>query len=522
MAHALFWPVLVFLIVGFGIQLCNVKFPQAFVRLVWLVTQSIMIATLIILFVDVIYYLIVPGYFDHVEENIASVAAFWKFGNPLYHAVDSANQYALLYGPLAAVINAGFQVGRLDIFFVSKLPGIMSFFVGWLLLAILLWRKSDWSFAKKVTLLAVYAAILIYNEDMSFWNRPDSYILLFAIAALFIVEVETSTWRVAVMTGVLAGLASAGKIHAAGAILPLVVYYCERVRPKNVAMPAIVFLFAASIAAGFWFLLPGISLSNYLAVLHHASAHGLKVRQFLVNVSFILPPIVFLILVGFHRKFPWTFSVLALMCLLTSLVASKAGAGAYHLLPYLPLLLYFGALAESELEPKSKQNARTFALCCFLGIFTQVPKEQKDIMRFWHRQPKTSEHLQDLRTLELKYPGPKTMAPTDDDNYDLMQLTPELVAKGGRLFLDSPQIMDLVLGGGQLPEATYQALLKCEIPEFVLPSKGEPWAMTDWYSRTPLYPDRLRTVFNASYEKIDTVGVFALYRCKQNLPLGQN
>lgn len=514
MLHTLFLPILVLLIVGFGLEKAPIRWPESLTRFAWYFVNVMMIATLAVLLINVVYYLMIPGYFDLIEENIAAVAAFWRHGNPLYHTVNSGNQYSLLYGPLPTLTSALFQKLNGDILFLSKLPGVLSFFIGGLLWITLVWRQRNWNSAKKMIVLAIFSAVLIFFDNIVYWNRADSYILMFTIVALFVVETQSSIWQMAVMTGILAGLASAGKIHAAGAIFPLVVYYFEKNGIQKVALPLALFGAVALISTGFWFFLPNVSLANYLSILKQASGHGLEFSLFTKNLTFVLPGFVFLGFTGFHRKYPWTMSILTFMCLLTAIVASKAGAGAYHLLPFLPALLYFGALSEEELFSQSKKTAQIFAGCCFLGIFTQLPKEEKGMIRFWLTQPKMVVDMHDLETLEQKYPGPKSMAPTDDGNFALMQLTPKLIENGGRLFVDSPVVMDLVQGHGQLPEATYQTLVKCEISEFILPSKGLPWTNSTWYTGKELYPERLRAVFNANYEKIDTVGAFSLYRCK--------
>lgn len=517
MLHTLFWPLLVFLSVAMGIQKLRIRFPSSLVNAGAWLTRAAMWVMMAALLISAVYYVFIPGYFDHIEENIAAAGAFWRHGYPLYHSMDSADRYTLLYGPLPFVLNGWFQSLPIDIFVASKLPGVLCLVAGFILFASLVIRRKEWSWNKKILLLALYSGIMVYNEDMSYWDRPDSFLIFFAIAALVVVETISSTWKVALLTGILAGLSSAGKIHGAGTLIPLLVYFLEMQKPKNFLGPVLGFGAAYLLATGFWFLLPGIDLTNYVSTLREASGHGLKLDLFLSNVTSLLPLFAFLVLTRFYRFLPWTFSALSLMFLLTAIIASKAGAGPYHLLPYVPVFLYFCGLAETHVESSSREFAHLFAICYFLGISTQVPKQQKAMIRFWLQQPAILQNVEDLRNLEQSHPGPKAMAPSDDESYGLMQLTPELVSRGGRLFLDGPSVMDFVLGGGHLPEATYQAIAGCEIPEFILPSKGEPWSMTDWYSRQPLYPERLRTVFNAAYEKVDTIGAFSLYRCKQTM-----
>ena len=43
---------------------------------------------------------IYPGYLEHVEPSIASVAYIFRYGAPLYHALDSVQRYAFPDGPM--------------------------------------------------------------------------------------------------------------------------------------------------------------------------------------------------------------------------------------------------------------------------------------------------------------------------------------------------------------------------------------------------------------------------------------
>lgn len=521
MTHTFFAPILVSLIAGF---LCQkyVSIPSRLVRLFWSGTQIVMCATVVVLLIDALVYLGVPTYFDHAEENVAAVAAFWLKGHPMYHTIDSPNQYAILHGPLGMLINAFFQRWGGDVLITSKIPGVLSLFISFLLFASLLRKKEELDFQRRLIILAIYASILIFYENMSYWDRPDPYLLLFSIMTLIVVETFSSVILVAVLVGILAGFSSAFKIHCASYFIPPLIYFIETHKPKKLWIALLLFTVTAIFASSIWFLLPGIDLANFMAVLRRSSTHGLSLSEFCRNLSFLLPFISFLLLTKFHHKHPWTFSSLSLMSFIVSIFASKLGAGAWHLLPFLPAFLYFGGLSETELSSVPRKMAKTFAICCFVGIFSQMLKEQKSMIRFWSSRADMVQNLQDLRLLEQEYPGPKTMGVTDPENYGLMKLTPELVAKGGRFFLDTPSVMDLIQGHGELPEATYQTLLNCEIPEFIMPSKGSPWTTENWYTSQPMYPERLRIVFASRYEKVDAVGAYALYRCKETAPRAQN
>ena len=84
------------------------------------------------------------------------------------------------------------------------------------------------------------------------------------------------------------------------------------------------------------------------------------------------------------------------------------------------------------------------------------------------------------------------------------------------MLVDMPAMMDFRLAHIKTPEATYNALATCEVRDFILPVTGKPWtALTVYHSYTTIFTPRFRKIFAEHYKKIDSIGLFALYRCSE-------
>ncbi len=522
-------PLVLFTAIAFSLQ--NKTWSPATVRISKAILYVLMGATIVVLASNAIRYLSTPGYFEYGEENIASVAAYWLRGHPIYHSLANADRYSLLYGPLPTLINALFQKTGWDVFFASKLPGVLSLILTLILMGALVRRNREWPLLKKMVILATFAAILIDFYNASFWDRPDAFILPLTVLSLLLAETPSSqtsssgalSFLLAAVFGIIGGCLANCKINACVDVIPSFVFYLERKNPRNkIGLIAVFCLMAA--ATGFaFFLIPGVSLKNFLAILFLAT-HELNFKLFRDNIIFLLPFAAIFILSGFQARYRGTFYALAGTLSATVILACKTGSGLYYFMPFLPLLFYFAAVGEETLVKKRTSQLRRFAVCCFLGMFWMVPQYEGRYLAFFNGRGKRAvADLRDLRKIEKKYPGPKSMGVTDKGvdyrNYDLFYLTPELVSRGGRMLVDMPSIMDFHLAHVKIPEATYQALGSCEVREFVLPATGKPWtAGSIYHHQTALFTRKFRKLFAEHYKKIDTIGPFALYKCSKSGP----
>ncbi len=510
-------PIVLFTIVGFALQ--KMEWSPAVARISKSVLLFLMSAAVLALAINGIRYLLTPAYYNLGEENVAAVAAYWLRGHPIYQSLTSADRYSLLYGPLPTLINALFQKFGSNVFFASKLPGVLSLFLTLLLMMALIFRKRGWSLSKKLIILSTFAAFLIVYFNISFWDRPDSYEFWLTLLGLLLADSEGPEFRTAIVLGVIAACLANCKANALLTVIPLFAFYLERRQPSKMRRLVGAFTVAMAAAGLVVFLIPGVSLVNYLSILILAAHQPFSRDLFCNNVVFVLPLFALLWLADFSKRYRATFYVLAICIALTIIAASKVGAGRHHLLPFLPLFFYFAAISEELLMPARRTHLRRYAVCCFLGMFWLVPQFEGRMLNFYrHHGEQAVRDLQDLQTLEKKYPGPKSMGMTDFgasySNFDLYYFTPELVRRGGRLLVDIVAMIDFRKAGLKMPAATYQALANCDVRDFVLPATGKPWVVYSTFRYHPaIFPKKFREIFSKNYKRIATVGPFALYRC---------
>ena len=195
--------------------------------------------------------------------------------------------------------------------------------------------------------------------SVSFCIRPDSTQLLMAGAALVAVVTGnrnvTAAIALGVATGVLANLKITGPLYALPAFAVLI---ADRRRAAAV-LAAVV---GAGITAAPFVVYSNVSLANYLHWTATSAANGLvffTLRQNIEWALFLLVPLAAGLL--WPPASPgerWLRGSLVASMMAVVLVASKPGAGVYHLLPFVPAILYATALTWRGMRPEQARDAR--------------------------------------------------------------------------------------------------------------------------------------------------------------------
>jgi hypothetical protein len=114
-----------------------------------------------------------PHFFDNAEPVIPAVGWLFHAGRPVYHALDSPERYAHIYGPFAFIAH-GWALGLLGPGIrVSKGLGAAAGLAS-LVLVYLLARRHVRRMPAFV-LSGICALLLLLFRHYSFWTRPSLF-----------------------------------------------------------------------------------------------------------------------------------------------------------------------------------------------------------------------------------------------------------------------------------------------------------------------------------------------------------
>ncbi len=473
-------------------------------------------------------YLAYPGYLDHAEAMVASVAWLLDRGEPLYHALDAPERYTILYGPL--LYEAGHAVMALlgPSLWASKLPGALAL-TATLGAAGLALHRGGRPWRETLAPLGLLAFLLLYFLQYSFWNRPDPAILaLSALAAWLALGGEGASRSPApraLALGLLGGLLLHLKAHAAVYAAPWALFYLlDAGRPLRVVA-------AGALGAAAGLLLPllpaGISLPAYLAWLQAAVGHGLSLELLVLDLalgSALLVPLA--LLAG--RAWPvlgWPDRALVLSfglaVLAVCLVAAKPGSGPHHLMPFLPGALVLGDRLLRRQSPGRAPAAlrlrvRTGLLLLVLAFLPAVAVNSVFVLANLGQVTALREARGEIESALARHPG-RTLAMGygGEASYHKTALRPLLVFAGQPYLLDAVAMMDMKKSGLALPDTTLRALSGCRFDLWLIPAGEAPFSKRDFYSGAALFDDALVEAFREAYARVEAGRHFDLWACRR-------
>jgi len=444
-----------------------------------------------------ILYLVYPNYLDHVESTIAVLGHVLARGDALYPMPDEYPYHGIIYGPALAEIQEIFQTARINTMFSSKMPGVIAFACT----IFILLRLNRLSFARGYLLyLTPYALML-------FWDRGEPFLLLLVSSGLLLGENGNLRKYRPLLFGILAGAASAIKLHAALYVLSA---YLAVTLAEGVALSSLLMFGIASAISFLTFFAPGnVSLLSFVQYVKLAGHHGLTLSLWLTNAGFL----VFLLfpVVAVARGGKTTAAVkrnLALIVaieLIVTVVGAKPGAGPHHLLPFIPV----NAFLIQRLHPGIPVAADRLTKFIYasllipgvLAICWLVPTMVKHWSEFGLARSEISR-------FELQYPD-LVMGVSDLKEYPYTYL---------RALLRSPQIdysafMDLAFSGVRDDELV-RALDTCKIEHLLMPNQGAPLSVTNLYNDLPLFSNDVRRAFAVHYSLEATGKILSVYTCR--------
>jgi Dolichyl-phosphate-mannose-protein mannosyltransferase len=458
-------------------------------------------------------------YADAAEPTIAAVAALFDAGRPVYHAIDSAERYAHIYGPLAFII-PGWCLSLLGGSIIgSKAPGAAAGLLSIAAMFALVHRTGERR--RGLVLAGLFAALCLAFQHVSFWNRPDSYELLAASAAMLAAVRARGDGLAGVLLGVAAGVLVGLKMTGPVYALPAFAVLAAQSRMRAIGLAALTALIVAVLP---FVLYDNVTFSNYLTWLRASARNGLQFSTLKQNVEWALFLLIPLVPSFVRHRDPverWLHGSLAVGMALIALAASKPGAGPYHLLPFVPAVAYAVAVrsrpggAAAPADGWHRSGVAGYATSCAVIAFLQMSY----LVWSTTRTPGTA-LAADVRRVVAAHPSARIEMGYSAQNEAFSYVRPILVFHQREYLFDAPAIQEHQLSRVELPDASIRAVESCRATVWLIPRGGEPFSLRNRYPLTGqalLFPDSVRAAFRKAYVHTANTEFFDLWTCRDHV-----
>lgn len=454
-------------------------------------------------------------FFDNAEPTIPSVAWVFHGGRPLYHALTAPERYAHIYGPYAFLPHAWALALAGPAIRVSKAVGAFASLIALLAVGILARRRSDG--VRAALIAGGVAAVFLSFRNYAFWTRPDPLLVLSVAVCLWFAALD----RASIWTDLLAGAAAGfgwglkftGPLYT---LVPLGLIALRRGRARTLPAVAI----AIAVAAAPFVASTNISFTNYLAWIAASGRTGLLFATLRANMEWTLFLTAPLLLVSFTSRVfdpendaEWrTLTALLLLGLAgVSVAAAKPGAGAYHLLPFAPVIAYLVACRATvfRLHPERRAPlAAWFAVALAIAFVQQV-----HFVRTVHDRAAIGD-ADEIARFADSHAGIVDMGYGATES--LSRERPILVFRNNSYFLDQPAVREEELQGIRMPASTVEDLTRCRVDVWLIPRGESPFSGVNGYAAValhPLYSDAFRSAFLQTHRLVESTAHFDAWRC---------
>jgi hypothetical protein len=474
---------------------------------------------LVAYFGSAIWYASDPHFFDNAEPTMAAVGWLFHVGQPVYHAIDSAERYAHVYGPMAFMLQ-GFVLGAVGpSIAVSKALGAVAGLASVALVYAALQLHAPRR--RAIVLTGVYALLLLVFRHYSFWTRPDS-LQVMAVSASLLLAARARGYAallaVGIASGVLWDLKFTGPLYS----LPIFVLLHRRTGWTGVFVSAAT---GVVVAMAPFVAYDNVSLGHYVAWLRLSAQTGILLSTLRQNLEwaayFSLPLLISYYALPRDRRptgTEWRNMLLALLVGVAGVViaAAKPGAGPYHLMPFLPVILFLVAWnmahvpEDGSTDPVVPHAAIAFALT---ALVLAAANQAQLVSTMAERR--TRGELEDVERFAREHAGVIAIGYGETEALSLER--PALVFRSGVYLLDQPAVREHQLAGLEVPQATIDALAACRVDYWLIPKGEAPFAGRNSYTSMllrPLFPDGFRRAFNAAHTRVETTTYFDVWRCR--------
>jgi hypothetical protein len=464
-------------------------------------------------FFSVSAYFVFPNYYDQLEPLIASLGAYWRQGHALYTSLDSPYRYSSIYGPLPFVVNAVFQGLPLPVIEASKIPGVVNLIITVSCVAILA-RQLHVKRQEFLLFVGCFVAALLGFKNTAYWSRGDSYMLAGVSCVCLASELCQQNRRLIfyLVLGFFAGLCCAAKIFSGFLFLPLLVFFIER-DSRNGSLAGLTLSVLVGIFAGLsLFTLPGISLPSHLEWLQVYGSHPLQLYLFSRNLTYMIPFFLLIWISGFGPRYRSTFFATFGVGIIICTFGSILGAGAYHCLPFLPVLFYFCLIGFKQCESIHLKLAEVVGAGLIFAIFYFCVAEQRSVGQFFLRYNEELAWRKDLENILDKYPGSMAMGYAANHKFDRTFFRPLVITARHRLLIEPMPMMDMIESKITMPSSTISAIQNCDVDYYVLPKSDQPWGLqSDFGPMT--FNAQFVSAFQKAYVSLEQTAEYTVYGC---------
>jgi hypothetical protein len=456
-------------------------------------------------------------FFDNAEPTIVSIAWIYQLGYPLYHMVDSAERYAHIYGPVTFIVHGAALAWIGPSIQVSKMVGVtaglasMAFVFG----AIRRYCPT----ARSIILTGVYALLLLTFRNYSFWTRPESLQLLAVSVALYFAEARQrpgSLLAVSIASGLLWNLKLTGPLYS----LPVFAVLTRRFGARSALFAVVA---ATAVALAPFALLSNVSLNNYMTWVRLSGHTGLllsTLRQNIEWAAFLCMP---LLLARFVRSEPSCDEALGRALpatLLTGIsgvivAAAKPGAGAYHLLPFIPTIMYLLGRRAAAWRFEITDRFAPKAVVAYVLVLLLLGTAQQAQLITTMRSRRSVHDAEDLVRFLSTHPGTVEMGYGRTEELSLLR--PMLTFRNDSYLIDQPAVREHQLQGVEVPHTTIEAVAQCHVNYWLVPKGEAPFSGVNSYAAVflrPLYPAQLRDAFAATHVLVGRTEYYDVWQCR--------
>ena len=463
-------------------------------------------------------YLAYPGYADHTEPSVAALS--WRLleGHPVYHGLEAPDRTGIPYGPLSygihAVIFALFG-GSLA---TGKLAGLAAA-ISAPLFFLIGWRCWGLVYASAASLLASGFVLLLI--PFSIWNRPDPFIVLFVVIALWVMssaDREKPEWTRTLIIAIAGGMAVSLKVHAGIYFVPIAFLHCYgrgfthffSLCLAGAAVALAPFAFSAFSLADYtvWFSLQAAGKA------FSPEAYGPVLKKALL---YLIPALVFfpaLKSTGKGEKIYFLSYIAGILVLIP--LAARPGGGHYYLYPFFPLAIDMTLRFSGNSRYKRFSTTILLVAAVFV-LMLSVPVQKRFLRNLdWPLAASINAEVKDIitrfsgKTIEMGY-GEKTAGGA---SYDLTYYKSLLVMAGNPYSLDATVGAEMLKLSIAFPEAAIERIRACQTDLWLVPKGEAPFAMRSYYGE-PAFPEVFRQAFLGAYKKSASFSHFDVWACRE-------
>jgi len=474
------------------------------------------VASLALYAAILIWYTLDRHFFDYAEPSVVAISWLFRLGQPVYHVPASAERYSHIYGPLTFMLH-GWILGAFGPgILVSKLLSAAAAAAG-LVLTFMAARRHV-SAPRAISLAGVAALLLLGFKNFSYWTRPEPFQTL-AVAVSLAIAVAGRGMGAALAVGLASGVLWNLKITGPLYSLPILVMLERRSGWRACATAVAVGMITAALP---FVLFENVSFANYLYWVRLSANTGLLLSTLKQNLEWAMYfglPLLLAYFSGPPRSIEpmWVRSVAALGAgmVVLAIAAAKPGAGPYHFMPFLPVIVYLVAWGTKDVTSNTLAEPMVpRAAIAFIVAAITVAVAQQSIFIATMMERHTRDEAADIERFARAHQGVVEMGYGTTEALSLAR--PILVFRTGTYLIDQPAVREHQLEGLEMPRATLDALAGCRAKYWLIPKGEAPFAGRNAYAavfQRPIFPDGFRDAFLASHTRSGRTEYYDVWEC---------